>query len=259
MPSTATITAFNVFVSGTRAVASSVNENFDNLRGHLLPIDPNNTTAAATSGTYDLGADDHTWRNAYLEGLSMPTTTSHVDLIRAGVTIGALGITQNSATVTASIGQIAYKVWSYNSITYSPMTTGSTEIGLGAQSYPTTSATRVTIATGGRPIRIEIAPAILTTGGSHIWRQSDGLNTYSALYIECLIDAGTGGHSHTMAGSHIWGMKSTSPRILYPASAHFMYFPAGPTSTVDIRFNHRSNTTTAAAIYKACATIAYEI
>ncbi len=64
MPSTATITAFYSFSPQTVISSSQVNTNFSNFRGHILPVDPN-TSTAATSGTYDLGAQDHYWRNYY--------------------------------------------------------------------------------------------------------------------------------------------------------------------------------------------------
>ena len=64
MPSSATITAFYTFVAQTVIRSAHVNNNFDIFRGHLLPVDPNTSTAATTE-TYDLGASDHRWRNVY--------------------------------------------------------------------------------------------------------------------------------------------------------------------------------------------------
>lgn len=65
MPSSATITTWNVMVAGTKARASQVNANLDNFRGHLLPIDPN--TAASAHNTYDLGATDAYWKRVWLK------------------------------------------------------------------------------------------------------------------------------------------------------------------------------------------------
>jgi hypothetical protein len=66
MPSTATITTWYNFTAGTTIRSSEVNNNFSIFRGHILPVDPN-TTTAATSGAYDLGASDHYWRHNYLQ------------------------------------------------------------------------------------------------------------------------------------------------------------------------------------------------
>lgn len=65
MPSSATITAFTTFVAGTRAKASEVNTNFDNLRGHLIPT--NTDSVSSSNNTHDLGSSDHQWRNIYLQ------------------------------------------------------------------------------------------------------------------------------------------------------------------------------------------------
>lgn len=65
MPSSATITAFNTFVSGQLIRASEHNTNWSVVRGHFLPIHPD-TATAATSGAYDLGASDHRWGTLYV-------------------------------------------------------------------------------------------------------------------------------------------------------------------------------------------------
>jgi hypothetical protein len=51
-------------VAGTRARAQHVNTNFDNFRGHLIPI--NADTATASDATHDLGSSEHRWRSIYL-------------------------------------------------------------------------------------------------------------------------------------------------------------------------------------------------
>lgn len=70
MPSSATITStdFTTFASGTRIRSAPMNTNFSVYRGHLLPVDPN-TSAAAATGTYDLGSSDHKWRTVYAENI----------------------------------------------------------------------------------------------------------------------------------------------------------------------------------------------
>lgn len=64
MPATTTVTSFFTFVAGTKARASQVNTNFDNYRGHILPI--NTDTATASHQTHDLGSVDHSWNRIYL-------------------------------------------------------------------------------------------------------------------------------------------------------------------------------------------------
>lgn len=78
MPTTATITAFYSFSAGTQIRSSEHNTNFGNFRGHIIPVDPN-TATAATSGTYDLGADDHYWRaNHFQYGVLYQNTAGSV-------------------------------------------------------------------------------------------------------------------------------------------------------------------------------------
>ena len=78
MPSSATITAFNVFTAGTKARASEVNTNFSNFRGHILPVDPN--TSTSSDKTYALGAIDHFWSSIYTQQVALNLTSS-MDLI----------------------------------------------------------------------------------------------------------------------------------------------------------------------------------
>lgn len=75
MPSTDTISAFNVFVPLTVIASARMNENFANYRGHALPIDPN--TATGANATYDLGSTTYRWRNAFLsDGIGILATTT---------------------------------------------------------------------------------------------------------------------------------------------------------------------------------------
>lgn len=64
MPSSATITAFYNFSALTTIRSAQVNANFDVFRGHLISVDPNTLTAAATM-TYDLGSYNKMWRGTY--------------------------------------------------------------------------------------------------------------------------------------------------------------------------------------------------
>lgn len=52
-------------VAGARARAQHVNTNFDNFRGHIIPI--NTDTATASHQTHDLGSADHQFRRIYLK------------------------------------------------------------------------------------------------------------------------------------------------------------------------------------------------
>ena len=65
MPSSATITAFYEFTPGSLIRSARVNTNFSNFRGHFVPVAVDTATAASTL-TYDLGADDHSWMNGYV-------------------------------------------------------------------------------------------------------------------------------------------------------------------------------------------------
>lgn len=75
MPSSATLTAFYSFSANTVIYSSQVNTNFSNYRGHILPVDPN-TATAATTRTYDLGANDHAWRNVYAQQVHLYADTA---------------------------------------------------------------------------------------------------------------------------------------------------------------------------------------
>jgi hypothetical protein len=77
MPSSATITAFNVFSPATLIRSGRVNENFDLFRGHLIPISTD--TATSSDSLHDLGAPTHRWLNMYgnvavLTGQSTPAS-----------------------------------------------------------------------------------------------------------------------------------------------------------------------------------------
>lgn len=65
MPSTATITSFFEFSTGTVIRSAQHNTNFSNFRGHLVPIATD--TAASSNLTHDLGAPTHMWRGNYFQ------------------------------------------------------------------------------------------------------------------------------------------------------------------------------------------------
>lgn len=100
MPSSATITAFYTFTQNTRAKASQVNANFQNFRGHLIPI--NTDTISSSDVTHDLGSTEHNWRNTYTNLISFVgmTTTSRSQISNdTSYTNGALAFKINGTEV----------------------------------------------------------------------------------------------------------------------------------------------------------------
>jgi len=84
-----TITAFNVFARSTKARSSEVNENFNNYRGTLLPI--NTGTATASDLTHDLGSDSHRWSTGYVGTVDLKSSTSTASLQITGDTSNTTG------------------------------------------------------------------------------------------------------------------------------------------------------------------------
>lgn len=75
MPSTNTITSFYSFSAGTVIRSANMNSNFDAIRGHIIPVDPNTTTAGAAY-TYDLGGYGHEWRGIHGQFLNLYLNTA---------------------------------------------------------------------------------------------------------------------------------------------------------------------------------------
>lgn len=75
MPSSSTITSWNVFSPDTLIESAKVNSNFDVFRGHIIPVNPN--TSAASDNTYDLGSADYRWRNIYAQNIIFASATSN--------------------------------------------------------------------------------------------------------------------------------------------------------------------------------------
>lgn len=75
MPSSATITSFYNFTANTKARASQVNNNFDVIRGHFIPIHV--STATSANNTYDLGSYEYRWRKAYAYDLEIGSTSTN--------------------------------------------------------------------------------------------------------------------------------------------------------------------------------------
>lgn len=109
MPTTATITSSMLtdFVALTRIKSAEVDANFSIWRGHNLPVTPDTSTAATTQ-TYDLGASDHRWR--YMYGIRAPlvasttgaiTITSAHDIVLMNCTAQT-----NTATLPTAVGYV---------------------------------------------------------------------------------------------------------------------------------------------------------
>lgn len=81
MPASATITAYSDFTAGALIKSSEINKNFENHRGHNIPINP--SAASAVASTYDLGSSEYPWRNAYIDTLVFATSTSALPVWQA--------------------------------------------------------------------------------------------------------------------------------------------------------------------------------
>ncbi len=156
MPSTATITAFYNFTANTKARASQVNTNFDNFRGHLIPISP--LTATSANNTYDLGSNEYRWRDVYSRSLNLNSnTTTGSDISIEGLTSGSsaailfkIGGTEyfrvqasTGNTSTAAIGQFA-------------VSSGFTAGGFYLTGTSHMAGTTITISSSGKPIDLFI-------------------------------------------------------------------------------------------------------
>lgn len=89
-----TITTYNTFAGGTKARATQVNQNFNNYRGTLLPI--NEDSASASTNTHDLGSADHRWKDVYANTINL----------RGATTLQNGGVAGGAQTHTLSVGEI---------------------------------------------------------------------------------------------------------------------------------------------------------
>lgn len=170
MPSSATITSFYTFQLSTRPRVGNVNGNFSNFRGHLIPIDPNTATAAA-SGEYGFGAPEYRWATAYFPKLDV-SLTSTTSLILETVNSNEFHFRANSVTgfYLSSLG-----FYGINETDFAGATTAAALGGyaLSAAITATYTATAsdvtggsVTITTNGRPVLICLIPD--STAGSYL-------------------------------------------------------------------------------------------
>jgi hypothetical protein len=185
MPSTATITAFYTFSALTQIKSSEHNANFNNFRGHLIAIDPNTATAAATL-TYDLGATDKYWRVGYV-GLVNANTITTTTLVATTVTVTNLSVTNISTTL--SVSDTLFYLQD-NSDTSKKLTFELSSI---------TTATTRTITVADRSIAIGKYPTVQRfTSGSGTYTTPAGV-TY--IIVEMVGGGAGGGGSGTTSGT----------------------------------------------------------
>lgn len=183
MPSSATITAFYSFAANTRARASQVQANFDNMRGHVLPIEP--LTATSSNILYDIGSDEHRWRTGYFKTLDFDRNTSTSSAI----------IEADTATTTSEVvykingtevGRMLATGFRTNKAAISGETTAAAQNGLAKAFVSTTNgvttwtAAAAQITTRGGPVLYGISglQLAMTTPGT------TGALTMTGAYIE---------------------------------------------------------------------------
>lgn len=64
MPNTISSSDIKSFQPNTKIKSAEVNQNFSNMRGDLIPLDP--TISSSPDNTYDLGISSHQWRDAHI-------------------------------------------------------------------------------------------------------------------------------------------------------------------------------------------------
>lgn len=77
MPSSQTITSFFTFTPDTLIESAHHNTNFGVFRGHIIPVNPN-TSTAGTTGSYDIGSSEYSWRNVYTNNIVFATAAANV-------------------------------------------------------------------------------------------------------------------------------------------------------------------------------------
>jgi len=158
MPITSTITSFYSFTSTSKAKASEVNTNFDALRGHFLPIDPNTGTAATTK-TYDLGSSDHKWNNIYSQNIDINLTTTTQSII-SGESTGAISFKSDNSSKfkITDDGYIGINLNDMDFVSGSTTTVGNIAISSVMNMTVTTTSyiagSTCTLMTSGRPVLV---------------------------------------------------------------------------------------------------------
>ena len=163
MPTTATITAFYVFQVKDRMRIGNTNGNFSNYRGHIIPIDPN-TSTAATSRFYDLGSTDYRWRTTYAAKIDVSLTSTVSATIEANTSGEYKFITSETSTffVLKDSGFVGYNYLPIAENTTTALTSGiavSSNINLSTVTAGLVVGSTCTITTNGRPVIISISPS----------------------------------------------------------------------------------------------------
>lgn len=131
VPSSDTITGWNVFTAHTKIKSSEVNANFNQFRGHLIPFDASITGAA--NNTYDLGSTNYYWRKLYATQIAATsmninsiscnkfdvTTITAVSVVATGI----VGTSITGTTITATNLFIGATPAPVRSGTYTPTPT----------------------------------------------------------------------------------------------------------------------------------------
>lgn len=166
MPSSQTITSFYSFSALTTIRSGEVNTNFSAFRGHLIPVDPNTATAAATM-TYDLGSIDHMWRGNYAQyGIMYANTSGSVPTVPTTTAYGLYFkndgnlYKRNSSGTETQVDQAATTITSSYEISNLTIATSAASSAL-TIAIKTQSGSD---ASSGDPIKVAMRSATLTSG-----------------------------------------------------------------------------------------------
>lgn len=241
MPSSATLTSFYSFTSGTKARAAQVNANFDAFRGHILPINPN--TSTAINNTYDLGSSEYRWRTNYVQQIDFQsnTSTGNAITLRAdtsttygGLILEAGGseifrISKNSGlTTSAARGQRAYS----SNIVVSTLSAAATTI----------TASQISINSSGKPVKIElICSNTATSSIGFVGNTTTSVN--ANMFITLYANGAQIAQSLVQAD---FNNSTTSTGISYdiPPSQKWIYVLPTGTSSLYVVVNSNSGATT---------------
>lgn len=250
-----TITAYYTFNPRTKAKSSEVNQNFNNYRGSILPI--NTDTQTASDNTHDLGKADKRWRTGYfgtsldMEGI---TSTGNAQIENSGITAGGIQFRINDTVTTRFHGNdtaLATLTGSYGQIVILDTVLGlsfgaSDAYGVGTTAAMLLPRTTLTIATSGRPIEYGFIPyssgyGTVPNAGAHNARfgaiQVNKFSTVSGtgqIYMYLVRDGVTITGMQLYLQNQEWlnGTTNDPGRVYWPASAikFYDFFPTPTTA-----------------------------
>lgn len=163
MPVTTTITSIYSFNAGTKALSAEVNNNFSNLKGHFLPIDP--TISSSSNLNYDLGSDEHRWVTSYVKDIDLSPSTSTASLLISGdtsLTIGGFkfsmeGVEKFKITGDGFSGiNITPSSYTSTAVTNQFVRSSGFNIVAASPAVALVDGSTITITTVGRPVRFGI-------------------------------------------------------------------------------------------------------